>query len=136
MPDTLHLEIVTPLASVYSDDVEMVVLPGAEGELGIYPQHIPFITEIKPGELDILKDGERSRFAVGEGFVEITPTQVTVLTDMAVTEESIDAEAVESAIQRAQEALREAEKMTPDEVAATQASLQKSFVQLRLKRKK
>jgi len=113
----------------------MVVLPGAEGELGVYPMHIPLITEIKPGELDIVKDGEKSLFAVGEGFVEITPTHVTVFTDMAITEEDIDEQTVESAIQRAEEALREAEKMTPEEVAATQASLQKSFVQLRLKRK-
>lgn len=135
MANTLRLEIVTPLEKAYSEDVQMVVLPGVEGEMGIYPMHIPVMTEIKPGELKILKDGIESDFAVGEGFVEITQTKVTVLTDLAIGVEAIDEKAVERAIERAQSALRNAEALKAEEIAAAEATLQRSFVQLRLKRK-
>jgi len=136
MANTLRLEIVTPLEKAYSDDVAMVVIPGVEGEMGIYPMHIPVMTEIKPGELRILKDGQESDFAVGEGFVEITQTSVTVLTDMAIAESAIDERAVEKAIERAQAALRHAEAMNAEEIATTEAALERSLVQLHLKRRK
>jgi len=136
MANTLRLEIVTPLEKAYSEDVAMVVIPGVEGEMGIYPMHIPVMTEIKPGELKILKDGVESDFAVGEGFVEITQTSVTVLTDMAIAESAIDVHAVERAIERAQAALHHAEAMNAEEIATTEASLEKSLVQLHLKRRK
>jgi F-type H+-transporting ATPase subunit epsilon len=84
---TLKLEIVTPETKAYSDDVDMVVLPGVEGEMGIYPMHVPLMTQIKPGELMVTKGGQRSYLAVGEGFVEITQTSVSVLTDMAIEEQ-------------------------------------------------
>ena len=83
-PETLKLEIVTPDAKVYSDDVEMVTLPGSEGEMGVYPQHVPLMTQIVPGEIVARKDGEDYFLAVGEGFVEITGDRVAVLADMAV----------------------------------------------------
>ena len=136
MANTLRLEIVTPLEKAFSDDVSMVVIPGVEGEMGIYPMHIPVMTEIKPGELKIIKDGQESDFAVGEGFVEITPTSVTVLTDMAIVEAAIDERSVEKAIERAQAALRNSEALNAEEIATTEASLEKSLVQLRLKRRK
>ncbi|MEI8234761.1 MAG: ATP synthase F1 subunit epsilon [Verrucomicrobiota bacterium] len=136
MANTLRLEIVTPREKAYADDVEMVVIPGVEGEMGVYPMHIPVMTEIKPGELKIVKDGITSDFAVGEGFVEITQTAVTVLTDMAIGVSAIDEKAVERAMERAQAALRNAEAMNAEEIAAAEATLQRSFVQLRLKRKK
>ena len=101
MANTLRLEIVTPLEKAYSEDVAMVVIPGVEGEMGIYPMHIPVMTEIKPGELKIVKEGVESDFAVGEGFVEITQDRVVVLTDMAIAESAIDVHAVERAIERA-----------------------------------
>lgn len=135
MAKTLRLEIVTPLEKAYSEDVEMVVIPGVEGELGIYPMHIPFMTEIKPGELKIVKGGQESDFAVGEGFVEITPTHVRVLTDMAIAESAIDVHAVERAIERAQAALHHTEALKAEEIATAQATLQKSLVQLKLKRR-
>ncbi|MEI6560521.1 MAG: ATP synthase F1 subunit epsilon [Verrucomicrobiota bacterium] len=136
MANTLRLEIVTPLEKAYSEDVAMVVIPGVEGEMGIYPMHIPVMTEIKPGELRILKDGQESDFAVGEGFVEITQTSVTVLTDMAIAESAIDVHAVERAIERAQAALHHSEAMNAEEIATTEAALEKSLVQLHLKRRK
>ena len=136
MVNTLRLEIVTPLEKVYSEDVQRVVLPGIEGEMGIYPMHIPVMTEIKPGDLRILKDGVETDYAVGEGFVEITQTHVTVLTDMAIEESLIDEHAVEHAIERARAALRNTEAMNAEEIATTEGTLQKSLVQLRLKRHK
>ena len=136
MANTLRLEIVTPLEKACSDDVAMVVIPGVEGEMGIYPMHLPVMTEIKPGVLKIVKDGLESDFAVGEGFVEITQTGVTVLTDMAIVESAIDERAVERAIERAQAALRHSEMLNAEEIATTEAALEKSLVQLHLKRRK
>ena len=136
MANTLRLEIVTPLEKAFSDDVQMVVIPGVEGEMGIYPMHIPVMTEIKPGVLKIIKDGQESDFAVGEGFVEIAQDHVTVLTDMAVAESAIDERAVEKAIERAQAALRNSEALKSEEIATVEATLEKSLVQLHVKRRK
>ncbi len=136
MANTLRLEIVTPHEKAYSDDVSMVVIPGVEGEMGIYPMHVPVMTEIKPGELKIVKDGVESDLAVGEGFVEVTQTAVTVLTDMAIGVSAIDEKAVEHAMERAQAALRNAESLKAEELASAEAVLQRSLVQLRLKRRK
>ena len=131
---TLKLEIVTPEAIAFSQDVEMVTLPGAEGELGIYPQHVPVLTTLKPGELRIVKDGQESAMAVGEGFVEITGDSVSILTDMALGAENIDAEAAEAAVQRAQAAMQE--DHSAEEVASIQAGLQKALAQLHVKRRR
>jgi F-type H+-transporting ATPase subunit epsilon len=130
---TLRLEIVTPETKAYSEDVDMVTLPGTEGELGIYPRHVPVLTTLKPGELRVLKDGRETFLAVGEGFVEIKGDAVSVLTDMALESEKIDAAAVEAAVERAKAAMKE--DHTAEEVAAIQASLQKAFAQLHVKRR-
>ena len=90
MAATLKLEIVTPEKTAYSEDVEMVTLPGSEGELGVYPNHVPLLTTIHPGELRVLKSGKETFLAIGEGFVEITGTTVSVLTDMALDVTAID----------------------------------------------
>ena len=79
---TLRLEIVTPEAKTYSDDVDGVVIPGVEGELGILPQHVALMTQLLPGELRITKNGQETRLAVGEGFVEITGDKVSVTLDL------------------------------------------------------
>jgi len=131
---TLRLEIVTPETTAYSEDVEMVTLPGSEGELGIYPQHVPLLTTLNPGELRILKDGKEIAMAVGEGFVEITGETVSVLTDMALQAESIDAEAAEAAIARAQAAMKE--DHSGEDLASIQASFQKAVAQLHVKRRR
>src|SRR6185436_13024728 len=102
MAATLRLEIVTPEARAYSDDVEMVVLPAVEGEMGVYPQHVPMITQIKPGELVVTKAGHQTALAVGEGFVEVTAEKVSVIVDMALKEADIDESAAEDAIKRAE----------------------------------
>jgi len=131
---TLRLEIVTPEATAYSEDVEMVTLPGSEGELGIYPQHVPLLTTLNPGELRILKDGKETALAVGEGFVEVTGESVSVLTDMALRSENIDAEAAEAAVARAQAAMKA--DHSSEDLAAIQASFQKAVAQLHVKRRR
>jgi F-type H+-transporting ATPase subunit epsilon len=132
---TLKLEIVTPEARAYSDDVDMVVLPAQEGEMGIYPMHVPMVTHIKPGELVVTKGTEVQHLAVGEGFVEITQTRVNVLTDMAIEAQQIDLHAAEEAVKRAEARLREGD-LGGEEVAAVQAALQKSLAQLHVKRRR
>ncbi len=132
---TLKLEIVTPEAKIFSQDVEIVYVPGVDGELGILPKHIPLMTMIKPGELKVTSNGHDTYMAVGEGFVEVTGENVTVLTDMAIEEQAIDETAAEAAVKRAQEALR-GEHLGAEEVASVQAALQKSLAQLHVKRRR
>lgn len=131
---TLNLEIVTPEATAYSEDVEMVTLPGSEGELGVYPNHVPLLTTLNPGELRVLKGGKESFLAIGEGFVEITGSTVSVLTDMALEPAVIDESAAEAAVARAQAAMKD--DLGKEEVAAVQASLQKALAQLHVKRRR
>jgi F-type H+-transporting ATPase subunit epsilon len=133
---TLKLEIVTPEAKIFSQDVEMVSVPGVDGELGILPRHIPLMTMIKPGELRVSQAGQDTFMAVGEGFVEVTGESVTVLTDMAVEEQAIDESVAEAAVKRAQEALAHGANISDEEVASVQAALQKSLAQLHVKRRR
>ena len=130
---TLHLEIVTPEAKAYSEDVEMVVLPGSDGELGVYPQHVPVLTTLKPGELRVFKGGREPSLAVGEGFAEITGDAISILTDMALESTAIDESAAEAAVARAQAAMKG--DLGKEEVASVQASLQKALAQLHVKRR-
>ena len=133
MARTLRLEIVTPETKAYSEDVEMVVLPGMDGELGVYPQHVPVLTTLKPGELRVYKGGQETSLAVGEGFAEITADSISVLTDMALESTAIDESAAEAAVARAQAAMKD--DLGAEEVAAVQASLQKALAQLNVKRR-
>src|SRR6185503_12577281 len=113
---TLKLEIVTPEAVTFSEDVEMVTLPGVEGEMGIFPMHVPLMTQIVPGEIAVRKGGQDFFLAVGEGFVEITGDHVSILTDMAIKAQDIDEAKAEEARQRAEARLQE--KLTDEEVAS------------------
>ena len=124
----LHLEIVTPEQKAYSDDVDSVVIPCVEGEIGVLPQHEALMTQLIPGELRVLKGGEELRLAVGEGFVEVSADKVAVLTDMAMKESEIDETAAEEAMK--------AHKMDDEEYATVKASLQKSLAMVRVKRRK
>lgn len=130
---TLKLEIVTPEAKIYSEDVEMVTLPGVEGEMGVYPMHIPLMTEIVAGEICARRLGQDQFLAVGSGFVEITGKRVAVLTDMAIKADDIDETKAEEARKRAE--ARMAEKLSDDELATVQASLMHSLAQLKVKRR-
>jgi len=111
----------------------MVTLPGVEGQMGILPQHMAMMTQMVPGEIIVHKDGQDRFLAVGEGVVEITAEHVAILTDMAIAAESIDEARAEEARQRAAARLRE--KLSAEEVAATNASLARSLAQLHVKRR-
>jgi F-type H+-transporting ATPase subunit epsilon len=134
MANTLKLEIVTPAGTAYSEDVELVTLPGVAGEMGIYPQHVPLITQMVPGELIVRKDGRDLFIATGEGLVEVTATRVSILTDLAIAADRIDEAKAEEARQRAEARLRE--KLSDEEVASVNASLARSLAQLRVKRRR
>jgi F-type H+-transporting ATPase subunit epsilon len=131
----LKLEIVTPEGRAYQDDVDMVVLPGSEGELGIYPAHVPLMTQLAPGEVRIFKDGKQTELVVGSGFAEITQTQVSVLTDSAIEDESIDENVAKEAIKRAEAALKD-KSLAAEELAEAEAALARSLAQLRFKRRR
>ena len=133
MAETLKLEIVTPDGTVYSEDVEMVTLPGVEGQMGIYPRHVPLMTQMVPGEITVRNHSQDYFLAVGEGLIEIMGDHVSILTDMAIGAEHIDEAKVEEARQRAEARLQE--KLSDEEVASVNSSLARSLAQLHVKRR-
>jgi F-type H+-transporting ATPase subunit epsilon len=130
---TLKLEIVTPEAQTYSEDVDMVTLPSSNGELGIYPNHVPVLTQVVPGEITVRKGGRDFFLAIGEGFAEITGNRVAVLTDMAIKADDIDEVKAEEARKRAEARLQE--KLSGEEMASVSAALAHSLAQLKVKRR-
>ena len=129
----MKLEIVTPEGTTYSEDVEMVTLPGVTGEIGIYPEHTRLMTQMVPGEIIVRKDGRDVLIASGEGLIAVGPKRVAVLTDLAVEAGRIDEAKAEEARRRAEARLRE--KLSDEEVASVNASLARSLAQLRVKRR-
>ena len=101
----MHLEIITAERQVYSDEVDMVIAPGFDGQLGILPMHAPLMTMLKPGELTVRKDGENMYVAVSGGFMEVLGNKVSVLADACERSDEIDELRAEQAVQRAQERL-------------------------------
>ena len=134
MPATLKLDVVTPEAVTFSGDVEMVTLPAVEGEMGVYPQHVPLMTQIVPGELVVRREGHDTFMAVGDGFVEIASDHVAVLTDMAIPADQIDEAKAEEARRRAEARL--AEHLDDEETATVHAALANSIAQLVVKRRR
>lgn len=132
--DTLRLEIVTPQEIAFSEDVDMVTLPGVEGQMGVYAHHVRLITQIEPGEVIVSKDGQERYLAVGEGLVEISGRHVSIVTDMAIPADRIDEAKAQEAQARA--AARLQEKISDEEVATVNASLVRALVQLRVKRRR
>lgn len=132
----LQLDIVTPEKKVFSDMVDNVYLPGADGEMGILPQHAGLVTALQAGEMRYLHKGQVVTLAIGSGFAEVTQQKVTVLTDMALGEGEIDESTTEDAIQRAQEKLASPEhSLDAEEVAYLQGVIAQSSAALHLKRK-
>jgi F-type H+-transporting ATPase subunit epsilon len=132
---TLHLEIITPDAKVFEGDAEFVELPGAEGIMGIFPMHEALVTELQAGELKITRKGQVEVLAIGEGFAEITATSIGILTDGAINEKDIDEKKAEDAVKRAEDLLK-SNTLKGEELEATQASLARSLVQLKVKRRR
>jgi F-type H+-transporting ATPase subunit epsilon len=131
----LLLEIVTPEAKAFSGEVEMVVLPGVEGELGVLPMHVPLMTQLLPGEVRILQDGKQTELVVGNGFVEVSQTHVSILTDMAMSDTEIDEQAAEEAVKRAEARVHEKD-LSSEEIAEIESALARSLAQLKFKRRR
>jgi F-type H+-transporting ATPase subunit epsilon len=127
----LLLEIVTPERQVFSEEVDSVVCPGVEGELGVLPHHAPLLTTLGVGELRIRRGGEEEFFAIAGGFLQVRPDKVVVMAETADMAAEID-------IERAQEARREAERALaegfeePADLARARASLQRALLHIRV----
>jgi F-type H+-transporting ATPase subunit epsilon len=132
----LTLEIVTPEARVYADTVDTVVIPTVGGEIGILPGHIPLLTQVEHGELRVQKGAQTHFLAVSGGFAQISGDKVSVLAESAITEEKIDEKAVEIAMKRAEEALRNRAALEPAEVERLEGLVRFSIAQLGVKRRR
>jgi len=130
---TFRLELVTVERMVYSDDVDMVIAWGLEGQLGILPHHAPLMTMLQPGELIIKKDNEETYMAVSGGFLEVRPDKVIILADACERAEEIDLARAEEAKRRAGEIMDAPSPETDS--AAAEAALRRSLVRLKVAEK-
>jgi F-type H+-transporting ATPase subunit epsilon len=125
-----RLEIVSAERVVFSDDVDVVVAPGVEGQLGILPHHAPLMTMLLPGELRVRKGGEEFYLAISGGFLEVRPDRVIVLADAAERAEEIDIARAEAAKRRAEERLKHP---TPEiDAARAEAALRRALARLQV----
>jgi F-type H+-transporting ATPase subunit epsilon len=135
MANTIHVDVVSAEEQIYSGEAEFVVLPGVQGELGIYPRHTPLLTQIKPGAVRIKIPGqEREELVfVQGGFLEVQPKRVTVLADTAVRAKDLDEAAALAAKKAAEEAMQN--KTTREEIAQAEGELAIAMAQLEAIRK-
>ena len=127
----IRLDIVTAERAVYSEEVDMVIAPGIEGQLGILPHHTPLMTTLQAGELRVKKGGEEESLVIGGGFLEVRPDRVVVLADAVERAEEIDVARAEAAKRRAQERLAERHVPGTDEARA-EAALRRSLARLKV----
>jgi F-type H+-transporting ATPase subunit epsilon len=132
----IQFEIVSPAGVSTAEQVDQVVIPTTTGEIGVLPQHEPVMTMLEPGELAVINDGKTVYAAVGEGFAQITPGRISILTDMVTRESEIDEDAVAKAIERAQTALANAANMSDEEAAGLEAGLKRNLAMLGVKRRR
>jgi F-type H+-transporting ATPase subunit epsilon len=126
---SLKLDIVTAERVVYSEDVDIVIAPGVEGQLGILPHHAPLMTMLQAGELVARKGGQEQIMAISGGFLEVRPDRVIVLADQAERAEEIDIARAEAAKRRAEERLKEKQGPSVD-VAQAEAALRRATARL------
>jgi F-type H+-transporting ATPase subunit epsilon len=132
MPGPLKLEIVTPEAMAFDGDVDFVQFTAVEGEMGVFPGHMPVMTQLEAGEILVRRGAETILLAVGDGFVQVTGERVAILTDMAVKADNIDEARAEEALNRAQARL--SEKLSDEETATVRASIVHATALLKVKR--
>jgi F-type H+-transporting ATPase subunit epsilon len=126
---SIKIDIVTAERVVYSEEVDTVIAPGVEGQLGILPHHAPLMTTLQAGELRVRRGGEEDSLAISGGFLEVRPDRVIVLADTAERAEEIDVSRAEAAKQRAEQRL--ADKRVPGlDSARSEASLQRAIARL------
>ncbi len=126
----LHLEIVSPERRAYADDVDMVVVPGADGQLGILPHHTQLISALGTGELRIKKGGTEQILFISGGFVEVRPDKVVVMADLAEHSDEIDEQLAVAARKRAEAELEQARD--PVDIARVRAALQTALMRERI----
>ncbi len=126
----IRCEIVSQDRIVFQGDVDIIVLPGADGVMGILPHHAPVLTTLKYGVITLRSKGEEQFFTVAGGFAEVQPDQVTVLADAAENVEEIDVQRAEAARQRAEDLLQQGAPEDPDRYLALQAALRRSTLRL------
>jgi len=131
---SIRLDIVTVERLVFSDDVDVVVAPGVDGEMAVLPRHAPLMTMLQPGELRVRKAGEEFSLAVTGGFLEVRPYRITVLADAAERAEEIDADRAAAAKRRAEERL--AGRLGDEDHLRAEAALRRSLVRLRVAEKR
>lgn len=132
---TVHLEIVTPERVVVSEDVNVVVAPGAEGEFGVLEGHVPFLSSLLPGELRYKVGDETEWFAVGRGFAEVSNDNVTVLVDSAERGKDIDLQRAREAMERAKERLAMERSREDVDFTRAEAALQRALVRIKVAEK-
>ena len=130
LPESIHLEVVTPDKRVVSEVVDAVVLPGSEGSLGVLPGHTPLLTTLGIGELAYSRGGAKGYVAIAWGFAEVLPDRVSVLAEVAERAEGIDRERAARARDRALKRLRE--RATDTDFERAQVALQKSIIRLQI----
>ena len=129
------LQLVTPEKKSFDDVVDQVTIPTIEGNITVLPNHMSLVTSIKPGELIVKQGSKETNIASGFGFAQITGQQVSILTDLAEEAENISEKEAEEARRRAEDTLKEKERLSSEEYAAVAAALEKSLVRLRVKRR-
>jgi F-type H+-transporting ATPase subunit epsilon len=122
---------VTPERVAYEDDVDMVICPGSEGELGILPHHAPLLSTLGFGELKIRKGGQEEYFAIAGGFVQVRPDKVVVMAETADLASEIDLESAENARREAERALEEG-FTEPADLARARAAMQRALLRIRV----
>ena len=135
MADKLNFQITTPEKVVYSDEIDEVVLPTPQGEIGILPNHIPLVSLLNPGELRIKKGNEVIYMAVSGGFIEVRPDKVVVLADTAEQAEEIDEQKAEEA-RKAAEGLITEKRADAAEFARLSAKIEKELARLKVARRR
>lgn len=135
MANTLHVEVVSAEEQIFSGEAEFVVLPGEAGELGIYPQHLPLVTRIKPGAVRIktLGKADEEYVFVAGGVLEVQPKAITVLADTAIRADDLDEAKAEEAKRLAEDALLN--KQSKIDYAKAQAEIAQAIAQLALIKK-
>ncbi|HYW76325.1 MAG TPA: F0F1 ATP synthase subunit epsilon [Gammaproteobacteria bacterium] len=131
MADTIQVEIVSAEASLFSGEADMVFVPAEQGEIGVAPQHTPLLTRLVPGEVRVVKGGEEQVFFVASGILEIQPSIVSVLSDVAERAADIDEKATEEAKRKAEETLEQRHEGEFD-IARAQAELAEAIARLRV----
>jgi F-type H+-transporting ATPase subunit epsilon len=125
-----HLEIVTAERVVLADEVDQVNAPTKDGRVGILPRHEPLLTVLDLGELDIIKDGVRTPFAISGGFMEVLPNRVTILADTAERADEIDEARAEEARRRAEEQI--AQRRSDQDLALAEAELRRAIIRMKV----